>query len=250
MIHKATAALTCAIVLVSAGTASADWYENFNSLPLNYNWSWGGDGAIFAIAEDSVYKAQTYGYPPSWASYGVGYPTNAPDVTFTDGSISVVLNPGGLYPTDDVAGLFIRTSLTGPDAGDGFVASVDMADGEFDLVRTDNYAPVEYLGHADFPADTGVQYTLSLRAVMDEIIATLTYPGGSSTLSGTDSFPVEAYAGLFVSADPDAPGFPLFAAFDNARVVTGIPEPATMVLMGLGGLALFGVTWRRRSRGK
>jgi hypothetical protein len=250
MIYRVGAGLLAWVIVLGAGvTARADWFEDFNSLPLNYNWSWTGDGAIFALPQSGVYQVQTTGNPSQgWASYGVGYPINAPDAMFTDGQISAVLNPGGAYPTDDVMGLRVRTSLSGPNAGDGFRAAVNMAAGTFDLVRTDNFIPVEFLGHADFPANTGVQYGLSLRALMDDITATLTYPGGSSTLSGVDANPAEGIGGLFVSADPTNPQFPLFAAFDNAGVTMGIPEPSAVILMGLSGLGLLGFAWRRRSK--
>ena len=246
MIHKATASLVCAIVLVSAGMANADWFDNFNGGTTHYTWSWSYDGALVTLPQNDVYEISTYGTPPGWATFGIGV-VGGPGNSITNGTISADLNPGGQYTIDDVLGVVIRADTL---SGNGYLAAVNPTTGSFDLVRSDGMV-LTGLADASLSLSTTQEYRVSIDAWGADLEATLFDSGGGilATLSATDSTYASGFGGLFASYDPDAPLPLLFAAFDNARFAT-IPEPTTAILMGLGGLGLFGAARRRRRNRK
>jgi hypothetical protein len=71
------------------------------------------------------------------------------------------------------------------------------------------------------------------------------YYGGSIGAGAGQISPTSSYIELIFSTNSDGATHPDFY-FDNARLVTAVPEPASVVLAGLGSLMLIGIGRRCR----
>ena len=107
---------------------------------------------------------------------------------------------------------------------------------------------------ASSPNDSHVVRTLITAMASDvELVSTLSVNGGAFTALGTSNRPFSETSGI----DPEDPGY-----FNRIMVVSRgghghaldyiqisqIPEPTSLVIMGLGCLFLGGLPWRRRQR--
>ncbi len=259
MNHKVIASFGIAL-LALAVPAQADWFDNFNG-GASLSWQWGTDGGSFQPVEYDnlyyVYGEETVVDPPGLpppvttpaALFGYGSPLSASS-TFTDGRVFATLNPTGQYVTDELQGVFSRgTPISG--VFTAYTAALNMETGEFmlgiseDGVMTTLFDSIAVPGFSD-----SKEYRVFVTTGFDQIVASL-LDGGTeiANLSAVDTTLEQGLTGLFVSmADHATPSADIFGAFDNAGAISGIPEPSTVILMGLGGIGLAGLAWRRRRR--
>jgi hypothetical protein len=166
-------------------------------------------------------------------SLDAGSPTGTGPFTF-DYAASIpgadVISPGDLLRISDFAGL-----VGTPTAPPGW--AVTVAD-------TDPALPGVTLTHGDDPAIPNITFTwtgspLHGPASIDGFVA-------SSTLSGA--------AGItdFVGKDTAAIGGKVVVSIGDVQVpspaASAAPEPASVMLLGIGALGLLGYGWRRRKQ--
>ena len=267
MIHKAIATLTCTVVLVFAGTANADsWYENFTG-GTHYAWAFTPNGSFSPFYFGDYMTLSNafvpfpppghYELPPAGASIVVGEVQGAAN-QFDNGTVRALLNPGGAADptyqyTDDWLGVVIRSDAG---TGTGYTAVLDLDDGAGNsnlyLFRSDGDPtnPVPLGADPGLTLSSTTAYWLSLRAWDDQLVAELYDTGGGllASVSATDSTYLAPGYGGVVSAYDSTPPDPMWTSFDNVSATFGIPEPSTLVLLGLGGLGLLGLARRRRKR--
>lgn len=103
------------------------------------------------------------------------------------------------------------------------------------------------------PGNLGPTYPFSLDQVGNGVTASLAVLG---TVTGPGLAGPTAFAGLYTTQFPNSTvaqvfnqisAGTLFTKSVSATFVTGVPEPATVALMGSGLLALAGVAYRRRT---
>lgn len=266
MIKNAAAVLLGVAMLLFAGTAQADWYENFSGGTVHEAWAFVGDKVSFGTDTSQGYllisnQRQAFPpynpiLPPTGASLVVGEVQGSANL-FADGTVRALLNPGGVADptyqyTDDWLGLVIRSHAG---SGTGYAAVLDLDDGAGNsnlyLFRSDGNPtnPVPLGADMGLTLSTTTAYNLSLRAWGDGLLAELYDTGGTllASVSATDStYSDPGFGGVISAFDSTF----MLTTFDNVGAAFGVPEPASVVLMGLGGLGLMGFARRRRRNRK
>ena len=229
-------------MLLTTSTATADWSDDFSGDLSQWD-------EFLSVPESTTFGAQILtsdvleladSTPPgaSGAGFGYGY-VNEP---FGSARVYGTLNPGGDSDMNRTLGLFLRG-----DGANAYVLAVDYGTGGIAIIKN-SAGGQEFIGTPGSVSDFGSSNSLYVEfsAIGASLIGNVyTEPGGAfrGSASATDSQFPAGVAGVAVQYGDPIAG--IRGTFDDVGAQT-IPEPASLVLLGTGGLCALGCWWRKK----
>jgi hypothetical protein len=249
------------ITLLSAAPARADFFfsDDFND---GNDAGWTRYDVLAPFGAGGTYSFPSGGYriqaPPSPnpALLGVGRAgALRSDFTLADFQVSVDLVDWN-NSLDQALHVAARIGQAGLGTTDAYLLHYNTASNNLVLDRIDNEFPAPILASAPVTLDPSQDYRLVFTGIgsslVGQVFSLSDLDTPLATVSATDATYSEGFVGVLGSgiindlSTGATTNSPVDVTFDNFRAAA-VPEPASLVLLGMGVAALFGYRWRHRA---
>lgn len=226
--------------------AKADWTDNFDG-GFQQSWNFGNvngaNGVSGTFQAASVNDTLVLTDPNPVATGGAAIGFGWVDEQFANVTVSGTINPLNESNLNGFVGLLARANLA---TLSGYVLTYNPITGSADLVRAENGGETS-LGDVNIGAQTDSLFA-SLTVFGNQVSGQLFDAEGGTLLaelSAVDTAFSTGVSGVVVQFNDGSLTTPLRGTWDNVSSVTAIPEPSSLLFLGLAGSA---IAYRRRNR--